>query len=160
MNKILLRIIGICIIASLLIPVTVGLKCDLVGTNTSTDSVIVINLNKIDDDGHLVFNVSHYATKDLDNATMHIHLCGSSPFIRFNQVDIHTELFIQHLSNGQSEFFKTKDQVFKVRPIFRRPIIPFFSGEITLVFNGYIRVSAITKLLAFIRVDLFVIPYP
>ena len=160
MNNIILKTIGICIIASLLIPVTVGLKCTPNDTNAPTGTFITVFINKIDDDGHLIFNVSNYALQCLSNATIYICLYGSSPFIRCNQVDIHTELFIQHLSGRQSGLFKTKDQVFKVRPIFRRPVIPFFYGEITTAFNGYTIKTPITKLMMLVYSELVIIPYP
>ena len=97
MNNIIIKTIGICIIVSLLIPVTVGLKCDSDDTNASTDSFIVISLSKFDDDGYLVFTVRNYAIKDLDNATMLIHFRGWGWFTTLNKVDVNTELFVEHL---------------------------------------------------------------
>jgi len=160
MNNIIIKTIGICIIVSLLIPVTVGLKCDSDDTNASTDSFIVISLSKFDDDGYLVFTVRNYAIKDLDNATMLIHFRGWGWFTTLNKVDVNTELFVEHLPIGEERSFKTKDQVFKVRPLFRRPLIPFFSGKMTLAFNECTRTSSIMKMLAFTYRDVFEISYP
>ena len=160
MNDSILKIIGICIIASLLIPVTIGLKCDSDDINTSTPSFIVIFINRIDDDGHYFFDVSNYAVEDLNNATMHIQLWGSGPFISFNNVDVNTEIFVQNLPIGESKLVKTKDQIFKVRPIFRRPLVPFFIGKMNLAFNGHSGTSPITKMLEFTQADFIFIPYP
>ena len=161
MNKILLGIIGICIIASLLIPATVGLKCDSDKMDVSTtDSLIAIVTKKIDDDGHLIFNVSNHAIKDIDNATILVYLYGSGPFTNFNQVDVHTEIFIQNLPISESEFFKTKDQVFKVLPIFRRPVIPFFNGELELAINEHSGRIFFRKWFPFIQTDFIILPYP
>ncbi len=161
MNNIILKIIGICIITSLLIPVSVGLKddSDKIGVLT-TDSLAVIILYSLDNDGHLIFNVTNNCIKDIDNLTILVHVYGSGPFTSFNQVDVNTEIFIQNLPIGESGLFKTKGQVFKVRSLFRKPIVPFFNGELELAINEHSEKAIFLKIISFIRTDFIILPYP
>lgn len=161
MNKILLKILGICIITSLLLPTTIGLKCDSDDdTDILTNSYIAILINRINNDGHLIFNVSNLGIEEVNNATILIHFYGSSPFFNLNNVDINTEISIQNLSSGESELLKTKDQVFKVRPLFRRPLVFFFFGIMDMIYNGYSRTAFIRKLLSLIETEMIIFPYP
>lgn len=161
MNKILLKILGICIIISLLIPTTIGLKCDSDDDKEIlTNSFIMILLDRINKDGHLIFNVSSYCNKEVNNVTILIHLYGSNPFINLNKVDVNTEIFIQNLPIGESELLKTKDQVFKVRPLIRRPLVLIFYGVITVELNEYSKTTIIKKIGFLIFMDLILIPYP
>jgi len=148
MNTVMFKIICTAIIISMLVPATVGLQC---GTDNATVSStkILIDIYKIDTDGHLVYNVTSIVN-DFDNETILIHFFGSGPFTRLNQVDVHTELFIEHLPQGESGLFKTKDQVFRVIPIIRRPIVPFFGGEMETTFVGWIMYSHITIIMAYL----------
>ena len=161
MKKILFKIMGICIVIGLLMPVTVGLKynSDNMDSN-SMDSAIDIIIDKIDDDGHLTFAVRNYCIIDVDNATILIRFRGSCPFMNRNNVDVDTEIFVEHLPIGEKGLYKTKDQVFRVLPIIRRPVVLFFGGSIDVRFNGYIREVPITKMMALIRMGKVIIPYP
>lgn len=153
------KIMCIVVIVSMLVPMTVGLKCET-DNPAALDTKIYLAIYKIDNDGHLVYNLT-CVIGDIANETMLIYFYGSSPFTRLNQVDVHTELFIEHLSEGESGLFKTKDQVFRVLPIIRRPFIPFYKGEMELIFLGHIIKSHIYKWWTFIQQDDYYSgPYP
>ena len=102
MNDIILKVMGICIIVSILVPITVGLKCDSDDINMSTlDSFILITLSKIDDDGYLILNVTNCCIVDIDDITMYVYFSGTGPIFGFNKVDIDTEISVQNLPIGE-----------------------------------------------------------
>ena len=144
MNNFILKTICI-IIVSMLVPVTVGLKHE---PDSVTAFDIMFFICKLDVDGHLIYNVTCIAD-EIVNESVLIHFYGSGTFTKFNEVDVHTELFIDHLSQGESGLFKTKDQVFRVVPILRRPIVPFFHGEAETIFHGYVVHTYITIMMAY-----------
>lgn len=156
MKQTLLKIMGICIIIGMLVPTTVGLNCNL----DDREGVVIIMGDSYDDDGHLTFSVLNGCTVDVDNETILIRFRGSCPFIKRNQVDVDTEIFVNHLPPTQKGLYKTKHQVFNVLPIINRPLILFFSGEVVVNFNGYERNVGIMKIMSLTRMGLVRIPYP